>query len=129
MRATLGGKNGQRILSLGFQPALAAIESPGRCGPAHGGSGAPGRSAETLPPDNPLVYHSLSVAGDTTNGLTQTGVVQLVLPQAADIGAPPNDVRTDSQAGVGPKPPRIDDPDIDGILVAWIRVNVAAPSR
>ncbi len=50
--------------------------------------------------------------------------MRLILPQGADIGAPANDVRTDSQAGVGAKPPRIDDPNIDGILVAWIRVNV-----
>jgi predicted phage baseplate assembly protein len=51
-------------------------------------------------------------------------VVQLVLPQGADIGAPSNDVRTDAQAGVGAKPPRIDDPNIDAVLVAWIRINV-----
>ena len=50
--------------------------------------------------------------------------MRLILPQGADIGAPANDVRSDSQAGVGPKPPRIDDPNIDGMLVAWIRVNV-----
>ena len=30
-------------------------------------------------------------------------------------------------AGVGPKPPRIDDPNIDSMLVAWIRVNVQSP--
>ncbi len=32
-----------------------------------------------------------------------------------------------TQAGVGPKPPRIDDPNIDSMLVTWIRVNVQSP--
>ena len=83
------------------------------------------RPQARMTPSGP-VYHSLSVVSDTTQGLTQAGVVQLVLPQTADIGAPANDVRTDSMAGVGPKPPRIDDPDIDTVLVAWIRVNVSS---
>ncbi len=30
-------------------------------------------------------------------------------------------------AGVGPKPPRVDDPNVDSMLVAWIRVNVQSP--
>ena len=51
-------------------------------------------------------------------------MVQLHMPQVQDIGAPANDVRSDAQAGVGPKPPRIDDPNFDSMLVAWIRVNV-----
>jgi hypothetical protein len=124
-RATLGGKNGQRILSLGFQPALAALNPLAGVGPLTA-VGATWQISGNSASGQPAIYHSLSVAGDTTGGLTQTGVVQLVLPQAADIGAPPNDVRSDSQAGVGPKPPRIDDPDIDSVLVAWIRVQVAS---
>ena len=124
-RATLGGKNGQRILSLGFQPALAALNPLAGVGPLTA-VGATWQISGNSAAGQPAVYHSLSVAGDTTGGLTQTGVVQLVLPQAADIGAPLNDVRSDSQAGVGPKPPRIDDPDIDSVLVAWIRVHVAS---
>ncbi len=125
VRATLGGKNGQRVLSLGFQPALAAMNPLAGVGPLTA-VGATWQISGNSAAGQPAVYHSLSVAGDTTNGLTQTGVVQLVLPQAADIGAPLNDVRSDSQAGVGPKPPRIDDPDIDSVLVAWIRVQVAS---
>ena len=125
-RATLGGASGQRVLSLGFVPSLPAIDPLAGAGtlqpvPATwqiSGNTDSGQSA---------TYHSLSITADTTNGLTQTGVVQLVLPQGADIGAPSNDVRSDSQAGVGAKPPRIDDPDIDAVLVAWIRVNVQSP--
>jgi hypothetical protein len=120
-RDTLGGKQGQRILSLGLQPALPQANPLAPVGPLTA-VGATWQISGAVAG----VYHSLSVVSDTTNGLTQAGVVQLVLPQTADIGAPPNDVRSDSQAGVGPKPPRIDDPDIDSVLVAWIRVQVAS---
>ena len=125
VRATLGGKNGQRILSLGFLPAIPAANPLADVGPLTA-VGATWQISGKTPAGQPVVYHSLSVASDTTQGLTQPGVVQLVLPQAADIGAPANDVRSDAQAGVGPKPPRIDDPDIDTVLVAWIRVKVAS---
>jgi predicted phage baseplate assembly protein len=128
VRKTLGGKNGQRILSLGFVPALPAAQPLAAVGPPTP-VGATWQITGNTPSGQPVVYHSLSVASDTTQGLTQPGIVQLVLPQAADIGAPPNDVRSDSQAGVGAKPPRIDDPDIDGILAAWIRVKVAGALR
>ena len=123
VRATLGGKNGQRILSLGFQPAIPASNPLADIGPRTAVPATWQISGNTSA-GQPVVYHSLSVVSDTTQGLTQPGVVQLVLPQAGDIGAPANDVRTDSQAGVGPKPPRIDDPDIDTVLVTWIRLNV-----
>jgi predicted phage baseplate assembly protein len=56
--------------------------------------------------------------------LTQPGVVQLMLPQGALIGAPSNDARADGQAGVGMKPPRIDDPAVAARLLAWVRLNV-----
>ncbi len=185
-RATLGGANGQRVLSLGFVPALpaanplASVGAPIPIGATWQISGnaviviwspqttytapltiqdsngnlqqliIPSFPSGTTAPawaqtpgaittDNsqaawqnmgpaglPVVYHSLSVVSDSTQGLTQAGVVQLALPQATDIGAPPNDVRSDAQAGVGPKPPRIDDPGIDQVLVTWIRVNVAS---
>jgi hypothetical protein len=125
VRNTLGGASGQRILSLGFLPAIPPSNPLAGVGPATA-VGATWQISGASSSGEPVVYHSLSVAGDTTQGLTQAGVLQLVLPQGADIGAPPNDVRSDSQAGVGPKPPRIDDPDIDSALAAWIRVNVAS---
>jgi hypothetical protein len=122
--ATLG--DGKRILSLGLAPASGASDPFAGLGPR---SAVPvtwqisGRS----PAGQPLVYYPLSVASDTTNGLTNAGVVQLLLPQSSDIGAPANDVRSDMQAGVGPKPPRIDDPNIDSMLLTWIRINVQSP--
>jgi hypothetical protein len=121
IRSALGGANGERILNLGFVPSLPVsdpLAGAGTLSPVPAtwqisGNTAAGQAA---------TYHSLSVAED--NGLTAPGVVRLILPQGADIGAPVNDVRSDKQAGVGSKPPRIDDPGIDGVLVAWIRVNV-----
>ena len=53
-------------------------------------------------PGQPANLQTLTVIDDSTNGLTTAGVVRLVIPQATLIGAPPNDVRSDSQAGVGP---------------------------
>jgi predicted phage baseplate assembly protein len=123
IRTTLGGGSGEQILSLGFVPSLPAADplaGAGTLAPVP----ATWQISGNTPAGQPVKYYSLSIAEDTTNGLTTAGVVQLVLPQASDIGAPANDVRTDSQAGVGAKPPRIDDPNIDSTLVAWIRVNV-----
>jgi len=125
VRATLGGSSGPRILSLGFAPAATPTDPLTEYGPQAAipvtwqisGNSAAG---------SPLVYYPLSVVSDATAGLTTAGVVQLALPQAADIGAPPNDVRSDTQAGVGPKPPRIDDPNIDSMLVTWIRIQAGS---
>jgi hypothetical protein len=123
IRENLAGKNGERILSLGLVPAIDAADPFGNLGPAAPISTTYQISADTAA-GQPLIYLPLTVAADTTSGLTRAGVVQLVLPQGTPLGAPANDVRADSQAGVGPKPPRIDDPDIDAKLVGWIRVHV-----
>ncbi len=125
--ATLGGKNGARILSLGFAPAAAPTDPFAELGPQTAVPVTWQISGNT-PPGQPILYYPLSSAGsDTTAGLTTAGVVRLALPQAVDIGAPPNDVRSDAQAGVGAKPPRIDDPNIDSMLLTWIRIHVQSP--
>jgi hypothetical protein len=125
IRDTLAGKDGKRILSLGMVPAIGTADPFGNVGPA-----APVTTTWQISGDTrsgqPLTFFPLTVASDTTNGLTRAGVVQLALPQGQALGAPTNDVRSDSQAGVGPKPPRIDDPDIDSKLVTWIRVHVTS---
>ncbi len=123
IRANLGGANGQRILSLGLIPALGKT-SPFEDTPTQVPVPATWQITGNTVAGQPAVYYPLSIAGDSTQGLTQSGVVQLLLPQGSDIGAPPNDVRSDAQAGVGPKPPRVDDPNFDSMLVAWVRVNV-----
>jgi hypothetical protein len=123
VQAVLGGKNGPRILSLGFAPAVAQTDPLAEYGP-QAAIPVTWQISGNTDSGQPLVYYPLSMVSDTTQGLTTAGIVQLSLPQAADIGAPANDVRSDTQAGVGPKPPRIDDPNIDSMLVTWIRVQV-----
>ena len=71
-------------------------------------------------------YLSLDIISDTTQGLTKDGVIRLQLPSEQFIGAPSNDVRTSMDAGVGPRPPRIDDPETAARLVAWLRLRPTA---
>jgi len=68
-------------------------------------------------------FHALEVLRDSTKGLTRTGVVELLLPDDDDIGLPDNDVRTNIDAGVGPRPPRIDDDTQNDRLVTWLRLR------
>lgn len=71
-------------------------------------------------------YLPLEVLRDGTEGMTRSGTVDLVLPPTASIGAPQNDVRADIDAGVGPRPPRLDDDDLNDRLVAWLRLRPRA---
>lgn len=124
----IGGKNGHQILNVGFVPALDLPDPFADVGP---------RAAITAdwqisaPPTKtqPFVYNSLKTLSDSTQGLIRPGVVRLILPQSSDIGAPSNDVATDAQAGVGPKPPRIDDSDVASRLIAWIRLKPQSSLR
>jgi hypothetical protein len=70
-------------------------------------------------------YLALDEVGDTTAGLTRPGIVRLELPRAHVIHAPANDVRVDANAGVGDRPPRLDDAALAVRLVAWIRLRPA----
>ncbi len=70
-----------------------------------------------------LDYLTLEETGDTTGGLTHAGIVRLLLPARGFIGAPPNDVSQALHAGVGDSPPRIDAPETDERLVAWLRLR------
>ena len=71
-------------------------------------------------------YLPLDVLVDGTSGLTTAGVTRLLLPGKDDMGAPINDVAKDYRAGVGDRPPRIDDPAVAARLVAWVRLRPAA---
>lgn len=117
----IGGGNGQQFLNVGFVPSLTLADPLARIAPPAGVQATWQMSA---PPQNgnPL-FTTLKILADSTNGLTQPGVVRLIVPQSADIGAPSNDVRVDAQAGVGPKPPRIDDAALAARLVTWVRLN------
>jgi hypothetical protein len=125
--------NGEQKLNIGFSPsftvpALYAVpqqyDVSGTPSPVQAiwqmTQPPPNVAAGSTPP--PVQYSTLKILSDTTAGLTQPGVVQVLLP--ASIGAPQNDVRSDSQAGVGMKPPRIDDPSIASRLLTWVRLSV-----
>ena len=68
-------------------------------------------------------YMPLNVLSDTSVGLTQPGVLRLLLPGKDDMGAPTNDVLQQVAAGVGDRPPRIDDPTVAQRLVCWVRLR------
>lgn len=70
-----------------------------------------------------IVYHPLDVIADSTAGFTKQGVQRLELPSSKFIHAPTNDVRDDINAGVGDRPPRLDDPKTANRLVAWLRLR------
>ena len=68
-------------------------------------------------------YSTLDVVFDTTRGFSQQGVIRLELPDSDDIGVPENSVAVEVNAGVGDRPPRIDDTDVADRLFAWIRLT------
>ncbi len=74
-------------------------------------------------------YLPLEVLEDGTEGLTRTGVARLLLPGSDDFGAPSNDVLGFIDAGVGDRPPRIDDALTASRLLGWIRVRPNEATR
>ena len=122
VREELGGgaSNRRRAINIGVAPAIAMPEAFDDIGIrariphvweicTGGGDGD--------------AYLPLEMLADGTMGLTRTGVVRLLLPGKDDMGAPTNDVLQQFRAGVGDRPPRIDDPLIAGRLVTWIRLR------
>jgi hypothetical protein len=68
-------------------------------------------------------YLTLDALHDSSVGLSQQGVIRLVLPDADDIGVPENDVDIDINAGVGNRAPRIDDSELAARIITWIRLR------
>jgi hypothetical protein len=121
--SAIGGQNGQQILNIGFVPSISVPGLFSDIGPAAAVQ-CMWQMSQNTPANQPIAYTALKVLDDTTQGLTQPGIVRLMVPQSAVIGAPANDVRSDAQAGVGMKPPRIDDPTIAARLLTWVRLSV-----
>ena len=125
----IGGKNAvQRVLNVGFVPALDLHDPFADIGPR---AAVPHTWQISLKsgPDRKPRFEDLNVFDDTTDKLTRPGIVRLALPPADVIGAMPNDVAADAQAGVGPKPPRLDDLDTQQRLVTWVRLKVTGALR
>jgi hypothetical protein len=121
----VGDGDGALMLNVGLAPA---IELPA----SFDDSARPGRiphiweiSTSQLVDDQP-VYSELSRILDTTEELTKRGIERLVLPGNVDhFGVIEGDVRIDANAGVGDRPPRLDDPEKLARVVAWLRLRPA----
>lgn len=122
---------GQRLVNVGIVPALPSTDP---LEPVTARARVPhvweitvnttGQAVDEVNPWRPE-YVALDEVHDTTVGLTRPGIVRLALPQARLIHAPANDVRLDASAGVGDRPPRLDDVALASRLVAWIRLRPA----
>lgn len=121
VRNALG--EGEHILNIGFVPSLTVPGLFSEVGPPAAVQASWLMSQPPQPPGQPTTYTQLKILGDTTQSLTQSGVIQLLVPQSKIIGAPENNVRSDPQAGVGMKPPRIDDVSITSRLLTWVRLT------
>jgi hypothetical protein len=120
-----GGGEGASMINIGLAPA---IELPA----SFDENNRPGRlphiweiSTSQLVDDQP-VYSELSSILDTTNELTKRGIERLILPgNPSHFGVIEGDVRVDANAGIGDRPPRLDDPEKLARIVAWLRLRPA----
>lgn len=117
------GLTNEHILNIGFVPSISVPGLFSDVGPPAAVQATWQLSQPAPPAGQPIAYTTLKVLDDTTQGLTRAGVVRLMLPQSSLIGAPSNVVRSDPQAGVGIKPPRIDDPALAARLLTWVRLT------
>lgn len=117
------GATTEHILNIGFVPSISVPGLFSDIGPPAAVQATWQMSQPAPPAGQPVAYTALKVLDDTTEGLTQAGIVRFMLPQSSLIGAPSNVVRSDPQAGVGIKPPRIDDPAIAARLLTWVRLS------
>lgn len=133
--AALGSNptGGRQLLNIGWVPALPTtnpldpITAPVRV--PHVWEITANTTSQSPDLDTPWRPEFLAIdeVADTTFGLTRRGVLRLALPRGTNIHAPENDVRVDPNAGVGDRPPRLDDPALAARLVAWIRLRPEAP--
>ncbi len=122
-RAALEGVDGVgRLIDIGFAPA---IEVPDQREDITKHLEVPHVFEITTaeePTGGESDYLTLERLGDTTRGLTRRGVRRMVLP-SSKIGVPASDLDDPLRAGVGDRPPRIDDAQVGKRLVAWIRLR------
>lgn len=129
VRDALGG----RLLNVGFVPSLPSTDPlepvTARARVPHVWEITVNTTNEPVQDVNPWrpEYLALDEVADTTAGLTRPGILRLSLPRHEIIHAPANDVRSDPDAGVGDRPPRLDDAALASRLVAWLRLRPAPP--
>lgn len=115
-------------LAIGFSPKpwFPTIDQAPACG-REGGPSLLWQASLALPKaDGGVAYTPVRVAGDTTLGFTEEGVVRLELPaDLATLGVPPP---PEGLAGTGSFPPELDD-DRSERLWFWLRVWRSDGSR
>jgi hypothetical protein len=122
MAGTASGK--PHLLNIGLMPAVEITDSIEE-------TTTPGRipheweiSTATVNEQEEPVYSILTRMADSTDDLIKLGVQRLQLPgDPDDFGVLEGDVRRDSNAGVGDRPPRLDDPDKITRIIAWLRMR------
>jgi predicted phage baseplate assembly protein len=123
--ALAGDGEGQQLLNVGIAPAITLPESFDEIRPVGQLDHSWWISTADLLGDQP-VYSSLRRVDDTTQEYTRSGIERLVLPgDVADFGVLEGDARKEANAGVGDRPPRLDDPEKLARLVAWLRLRPA----
>jgi predicted phage baseplate assembly protein len=124
-RRALGGNH---LLNVGLAPAVEVAGADGRIG-RRGGVPLVWEVSTPRATDGRPEYLALDVLDDGTEGFSRRGVVRLALPGEDDLGAPPNDVALDPDAGSRSRPPRLDSPDEAARLVAWLRLRPAVEAE
>src|SRR5207253_1579301 len=121
-------RGGQQLINIGYMPAIevpALFENIGaRARMPSVWEISTGKEIKGEPE-----YLTLDTIADSTEGLAQRGVLRLALPAPELIGAPSNDVRANLKAGVGDRPPRLDDPAKAARLIAWLRLRPTTRMR
>lgn len=123
--ALAGNGEGSEILNIGIAPAIELPESFDDIQRSGGLNHSWWISTEDTLDSRP-VYSGLRRLSDSTQEYTRRGIERLVLPGGVeDFGVLEGDARKEANAGVGDRPPRIDDPDRLARLVTWLRLRPA----
>jgi hypothetical protein len=129
VRRSMGGG----LLNVGFVPGMASADPlepvTARLRVPHVWEITANTTGDTPTDQQPWrpEFLALEEIFDSTAGLRKPGIVRLELPRDDQIHGPSNDVRLDPDAGVGDRPPRLDDEALAARLVAWIRLRPAPP--
>jgi len=121
-KALTRNQNGARVLNVGISPRITLPRFDEEVGKVPSARNlwvweiTSGRREKDQTPE----YLTLPVVYDGTEALTRQGTVRLELPDADDIGVPVEEI---TKAGLGPRPPRIDDAAVAERLIAWIRLR------
>ncbi len=126
VRKVLGGSDtgAPALLSVGVVPALSTPALFEEIGPK---AKIPVLWEITTQGNGPRETDYLTLeplpGADSSQGLSQPGVLRLPLPAQTMIWAPSNDVGDNPHAGVGDNPPRLDDAEQASRLLAWLRLR------